>query len=59
MGEIDFMKIRFLQSVDLDFYHFKENDILCLDNDEYVQELNEEYYILLYKGLRFDLHKIR
>lgn len=52
------MRIKFIQSVTLGFYEFHEGDIIELnDTDPALRELNEEYYILIYKGIRFDLHK--
>lgn len=52
------MKLKFVSSVTLGFYQFNEGDIIELnDEDPALKELNDMYYILIYKGIRFDLHK--
>jgi hypothetical protein len=52
------MKLEFVSSVTLGFYNFNVGDIIELnDEDPTIRELNDMYYILIYKGIRFDLHK--
>ena len=52
------MKVKFIETVDLGVHHFNEGDIIELNEDDpMITELNDEYYIFVYRGIRFDLHK--
>lgn len=52
------MKLKFLNTLDLGVHHFEAGDIVELnDQDPIVRDLNDEYYIFIYHGIRFDLHR--
>lgn len=52
------MKMKFLKDIDLGVHHFKTGDIVELNGeDPMLRDLNEKYYIFVYHGVRFDLHR--
>ena len=51
------MKVKFVNKVVLGHQTMEAVDVLELVNLDYIAELNDYYYILVYKGIRYDIHK--
>lgn len=52
------MKIEFVESIKVGTKSFNAGDIIILDEaNDTLAELNNDYYILIYHGLRYDIHK--
>lgn len=52
------MKIRILKDLKLGVYDFFEGEVIEVDDhDTIFMDLNDEYYLLVFRGIRFNLHK--
>jgi uncharacterized protein YprB with RNaseH-like and TPR domain len=52
------MKIKCLEDIHIGVNQFQKGEIVDLnDHEHYVRELNEDYYLVIYNGLRFDIPK--
>ena len=51
------MKIEFKMSYKLGLLEFKVGDQLEISKNTIFESINDKYYMLILKGLRYDLHK--
>ena len=51
------IQIKVLRELHLGHHTFYEGDVIVLENEDTIKELNDEYYILIYHGIRYDIHK--
>lgn len=52
------MKIKILKETISGAYDFYVGEVIEIDgNDTILMDLNDEYYLLVYHGIRFNLHK--
>lgn len=52
------MKIKMLKELIIGKKTFKTNEIIELDEiNNYIKDLNENFYLLIYQGIRYDMPK--
>lgn len=51
------MKIEFMKEYKLGALEIKVGDQLEIKNDIIFEDINEKYYMLIFKGLRYDILK--
>ena len=51
------MKVKVKKDMMLGHFSFQKDDMIILKDHDHINELNDEYYILIYHGIRYDVHK--